>query len=105
MHTPRAKIEALFRKTLPRHVAPSASPGRRRFIDLGSGLGEAVIEARRHGYEATGVELNPTLYLLSVINALRYAGPLAFLRQPRLALRLGNMWSIDLEEYDVIMVS
>lgn len=112
MHTPRKKIDRLFGELLPRHASstPGAGAGAgarrppKRFIDLGSGMGEAVIEAKRRGYEARGVELNPTLFLLSTFNALVQAGPLAFLQQPRLGFALRNMWHVDLHNYDVIMV-
>lgn len=120
MHTPSRKIQALFRKTLPRYTSKpphfSSSAGtssttregealkKKKFIDLGSGLGEAVIEARRQGYEAKGVELNPTLFLLSIVNAMRHFGPVAFLKHPRLTFNLGNFWSVGLHDYDVIMV-
>lgn len=108
MHTPRKKLDLLFQELLPRHGAAAKAsspraPPPKRFIDLGSGMGEAVIEARRHGFEARGVELNPTLLLLSSLNALWQAGPLAFVQQPRLGFSLANMWSAHLQDYDVIM--
>lgn len=132
MHTPRKKLETLF-ELLPRHVsstpavAASAAGGPstwsnrsstraqqqqqrhqqqrpKRFIDLGSGMGEAVIESWKRGYDARGIELNPTLFLLSSFNALRQAGPRAFFGQPRLAFSLGNMFSAKLDEFDVVMM-
>lgn len=75
-----------------------------KFMDLGSGMGEAVVEARLRGFEARGIELNPTLFLLSSANALWQLGPGAFVRQPRLAFRCGNMFAIDLRSYDVVMM-
>lgn len=125
MNTPRSKLELLFNQMLPRHVAGSAAapstPGAprlrhqqqqqmppqgkpKRFIDLGSGMGEAVIEARKRGYEARGVELNPTLLLLSSMAAMRRLGPLAFVQQPRVSFKMHNMFSVPLHQYDVIMV-
>lgn len=108
MHTPRKKLDLLFQELLSRHGAAAKAsspraPPPKRFIDLGSGLGEAVIEAHKHGFEAQGVELNPTLFLMSSLNALRQAGPLAFVQQPRLGFALANMWSVQLQDYDVIM--
>lgn len=107
MHTPQRKLRVLFDQLLPRHVRTSPSTGQqppKRFIDLGSGMGEAVIEARKRGFEARGVELNPTLRLLSSLNALWCAGPLAFVQRPRLSFSMSNMWSLQLGEHDVIMV-
>lgn len=107
MHTPQRKLRILFEQLLPRHVRTSPATSRqppKRFIDLGSGMGEAVIEARKRGFEAHGVELNPTLFVLSSLNALWRAGPLAFFRRPRLSFSMSNMWSLRLGGYDVIMV-
>jgi hypothetical protein len=115
MNTPRKKLAKLFDEMLPRHVntqqqlqlqlQPSRQgPPPLRFIDLGSGMGEAVIEARKRGFEARGVELNPTLFLLSSASALRQLGPRAFWQEPRLAFRCGNMFVVDLQSYDVVMM-
>lgn len=108
MHTPQKKLRVLFGQLLPRHVPASPPPAGRqppkRFIDLGSGMGEAVIEARKRGFEARGVELNPTLFVLSSLNALWRAGPMAFVRRPRLSFSLSNMCNLPLDKYDVIMV-
>jgi hypothetical protein len=119
MHVPRQKLVTLF-QMLPRHVQRAyphthtrpqqqqqqqqqqQRPRPLKFIDLGSGMGEAVLEARSKGFEARGVELNPTLYLLSSLNALFRVGPLAFVQQPPFSF--GNMFCVNLREYDVIMV-
>ena len=40
------------------------------FVDLGSGDGTAVLAAASLGWRATGIEMNPTLWLLSSIRRL-----------------------------------
>lgn len=117
MNTPISKIKKLFRSTLPRHirrppvaaVAASSSPPPLpqsppplRFMDLGHGMGEASIEAALQGYKATGIELNPTLFMLSIFNAWRHR--LFVPLDPRLNLLMGNLWKLKLHEQDVIML-
>ncbi|GMH46958.1 hypothetical protein TrRE_jg327 [Triparma retinervis] len=67
-HTPREKLDVAF-KLLSKHgaLAPETSSSRRRlkFVDLGSGAGEAVLMASRKGFDALGVEINPTLLAIS----------------------------------------
>ena len=57
-HTPREKLDVAF-KLLSKHgaLAPETSSSRRRlkFVDLGSGAGEAVLMASRKGFDALGV--------------------------------------------------
>lgn len=115
MNTPTSKIKKLFRSTLPRHIRPPAAaaallspsppappPPPLRFTDLGHGMGEASIEAALQGYMATGIELNPTLFMLSIFNAWRH---LIFVPlDPRLNLLMGNLWKLKLHEQDVIML-
>jgi SAM-dependent methyltransferase len=105
MNIPLAKYKNLFDKTLPRHLKrrrPGAPPP--HFIDLGSGFGEALVSATQRGYVATGVELNPTLYLLSIWNVLRHRLWWPF--DARVRLVCGDMWKQDLrfEEQDVILM-
>jgi len=54
------RITAVFNKLPSRFMQKDAG-----FIDLGSGDGVAVLEAARRGLNARGVELNPTLVLMS----------------------------------------
>lgn len=68
----------------------------KRFVDLGSGDGVAVIAAAERGMVAHGVELNPTLVALSRFLAWRRASAATF--------ELGNMFAHKLASYDVIMV-
>jgi hypothetical protein len=60
------RIKAVFNKIPSRFMQKDAG-----FIDLGSGDGVAVLEAARRGLNARGVELNPTLVLMSRFAAWR----------------------------------
>jgi len=105
MNIPMSKYKTIFDEVLPRHM-----PRRRagspplRFIDLGHGMGEAVVNAAQRGYVATGVELNPTLYLLSICNVWRHG--ILWPLEPRVRLVYGNMWRKDMElgRQDVILM-
>ena len=44
--------------------------GKLKFVDLGSGDGSAVLTAASLGWKATGMELNPTLWLISKMRRL-----------------------------------
>lgn len=74
-------------------------PGR-TFVDLGAGDGVAVIEAAKRGMVARGVELNPSLVLLSHINALRAGLPV----YRRCSFRWGDLFKHPVADADVIMV-
>lgn len=106
MNIPVVKYKNLFDKILPRHIY-HGRPKRalpHRFIDLGHGFGEAVVSAAQRGYFAAGVELNPTLYLLSVWNVWRHRLWWPF--DTRVRLVCGDMWKRDLRfgEQDVILM-
>jgi len=60
------RIKAVFNKLPRRFMVKDAG-----FVDLGSGDGVAVLEAARRGLNAHGVELNPTLVLMSRFAAWR----------------------------------
>jgi SAM-dependent methyltransferase len=108
MPTSRRRVEAALAALPPSLVGPG-----RRFIDLGSGDGEAVLEAARRGMTATGVELNPTLVAISRARA-AYASLRAALAgagsaaggPPRgtATFHLGNLFSADVSAHDVIFV-
>lgn len=57
-HTPREKLNSAF-KLLSKHgLSPESSSShskRLKFVDLGSGAGEAVLMASRKGFDALGV--------------------------------------------------
>jgi hypothetical protein len=82
-------------KALDALPASFTQPGR-RFVDLGSGDGVAVFAAAQKGMLAQGVELNPTLVLLSRI--------LAWRRGVKVNFILGNMFDHSIAGVDVIMV-
>ena len=58
------RIRAVF-DSLPKRYTQHGST----FVDLGSGDGVAVLEAARRGLYARGVELNPTLVIISRLRA------------------------------------
>jgi hypothetical protein len=60
MATSPRRLEALLSALPPAYTVPG-----RRFIDLGSGDGVAVLAAARRGMLADGVELNPSLVFIA----------------------------------------
>ena len=56
--------------TIPRHTAEPAHQKQLNFVDLGSGDGTAVLAASSLKWRAIGIEMNPTLWLLSSIRRL-----------------------------------
>jgi SAM-dependent methyltransferase len=74
--TPRRKVEralAFVATASQKQPHPRTAPGRRRYVDLGAGDGTATLAAAARGWTATGIELNPTLWLLA--SARRLAAP------------------------------
>eukprot|EP00985_Skeletonema_marinoi_P025608 scaffold18972_cov144-Skeletonema_marinoi.AAC.7 len=53
-----------------RHNESAAHQKQLHFVDLGSGDGTAVLAASSLGWRATGIEMNPTLWLMSSIRRL-----------------------------------
>jgi SAM-dependent methyltransferase len=88
------RVAAVLDRLPPAAVAPG-----KRFIDLGSGDGEAVIVAAKRGMAAHGVEINPTLVAVARVRAAAAGLPSA-----RCSFALGNLWATPLAGYDVIMV-
>lgn len=72
-----------------------ARPGE-LLVDLGSGDGRIVIAAARAGLRAEGWEVNPYLWLISVLR-IRYAGV-----QDRARVRLGSYWPASMRDADVV---
>lgn len=89
------RVNAVLDALRPQLVKPGCT-----FVDLGAGDGVAVIEAAKRGMVARGVELNPSLVLLSHINALR-AG---FQVYRRCSFRWGDLFKHPVADADVIMV-
>ena len=69
----------------------------RKLLDVGSGDGRVVFEAARRSFDATGVEINPSLYLISLAKAfmLKADGKAHFVRD--------NLWHCSFTPYDVIV--
>ena len=70
MATPGYKVKRALEfvsSTLPSAAIKGKMSSRRLFVDLGSGDGEAVYQAARCGYRAIGMELNWTLWGISMI--------------------------------------
>lgn len=69
-----------------------------KLIDLGSGDGRIVLAAGSHGFQATGIDLNPWLVWYSRFNALRnnLHHCTKFHRK--------NIWKTALDSYDVVVI-
>jgi SAM-dependent methyltransferase len=64
--------------------------------DLGSGDGRFLKEAAKRGYKAIGYELNPFMFILSLIITLPY--------RKHVKIRFANFWQADLKDADAIYV-
>ncbi len=69
--------------------------GARRFVDLGCGLGGplAHLARTRPGLELLGVEASPLTWLVAWLRCLPH---------PRVKVRLGSLWSVDLGDFDLV---
>jgi SAM-dependent methyltransferase len=65
-------------------------------IDLGSGDGRLLAAAARRGYRAIGYEINPFMYLVSLIVTRRY--------RRLVTIRLADFWHVPLPPADAIYV-
>lgn len=65
-------------------------------IDLGSGDGKVLLLSAKRGASAIGIELNPFLYLWSLIR-IKLIRP-----EPSISLKFGNFWTIDLSNANVV---
>eukprot|EP00521_Asterionellopsis_glacialis_P021651 CAMPEP_0195322654 /NCGR_PEP_ID=MMETSP0708-20121125/7448_1 /TAXON_ID=33640 /ORGANISM="Asterionellopsis glacialis, Strain CCMP134" /LENGTH=236 /DNA_ID=CAMNT_0040389537 /DNA_START=60 /DNA_END=767 /DNA_ORIENTATION=- len=94
MATPGHKI----RKAL--QSLPSSS--RTKFVDLGSGDGEAVLQAVSVGYKkVVGVELNSSLWMFSKLRLWRQ---LSYGDRQRTKLLRGNLFDYNLNNTDAVLV-
>ena len=109
MSTPRRKVlKALkcitTRTSSSRHNGrdqlPAASVRRKKFYDLGSGDGEAVLAAASAGWNATGIELNPTLWLISQMR--RVLSPPHVRQHARFVM--GDMFKHSIKSADAVMI-
>ena len=67
-----------------------------KLVDLGSGDGRIVIAAAKAGMRAEGWEVNPYLWLISVLR-IRHAGV-----HDRARVRLGSYWPASMRDADVV---
>lgn len=106
MSTPRHKVLRALEFISQRQSKQSVqakSPekqARRNFYDLGSGDGEAVLAAAEAGWSATGIEMNPTLWLVSQIR--RLWSPAEVRQRSRFVL--GDMFQHRIHSADAVMI-
>lgn len=75
----------------------SLGPGKgKKFVDLGSGDGKILLIAAKNDYLVTGYEINPLLWLVSIMRTWRY--------RDQVKVRFGSYWQVDLSSADVIYV-
>ena len=65
-------------------------------VDLGSGDGRMLIAAAKRGAYAIGYEINPIMYIWSIIACAKY--------RKSIKIRLSNYWGVKLPEADVFYV-
>jgi SAM-dependent methyltransferase len=65
-------------------------------IDLGSGDGRLLLAAAQRGASAIGYEVNPIMYLWSLVVTWRY--------RRQISVRLQNFWRLPLPPADVIYI-
>lgn len=65
-------------------------------LELGSGDGRVLLAAAKAGYQAVGIELNPILYVLSVIRTWPH--------RKHIKVIWGNFWTTPWPEADAVFV-
>lgn len=65
-------------------------------VDLGSGDGAVLLAAARRGVKAVGYEINPLLWLVSVIRTFGF--------RRLVSVKLGSMWRPDLDGADAVFI-
>ena len=65
-------------------------------IDLGSGDGRILKMAAQRGARAIGYEINPWLYVISLINC--------YSHRDRIEIHLADYWRVELPQADIICV-
>jgi hypothetical protein len=98
-HTPQKKLKAAMSMITKHFTSRGINVNQLSFVDLGSGAGEAVIEAKRAGFlRSSGVEINPTLLLLSYFNAARsgYLRSVSFTNH--------NLLTLPLQKYNCVFM-
>ena len=94
MATPKEKVRRALQ-----HLSKGNNGG--VFLDLGSGDGEAVYQAAKLGYQATGLELNFTLWAFSSLRRRLFWPPEI---RARSTFVWGDMFKQDVEHYNTIMI-
>jgi len=64
-------------------------------LDLGSGDGKIVFAAAKRGYGATGIEINPVLYMYSKLKKL-------LIHASKATFIIDNIWTAPLDSYDIV---
>jgi SAM-dependent methyltransferase len=64
------------------------------FVELGCGDGRLLIAAAHRGAYCTGYEINPLMWAVATIRTMRY---------PKVHVRFGNLWRVNLANADVVM--
>ena len=102
MATPKEKVKrALEHLGKGQITRKDPNPPGGRFLDLGSGDGEAVYQAAKLGYQATGLELNFTLWAFASLRR-RLFWPAEVRSRSRFVW--GDMFEQDLREADTVMI-
>ena len=65
-------------------------------IDLGSGDGKVLLAAARRGIRATGYEINPIMWIISLLRLWPY--------RKITRVYLGSMWRADVRQVDVVFI-
>ena len=73
------------------------------FVDLGSGAGESTIEAAKRGYCSLGVEINPSLLIVSKVSAFRQL-PFRDWFKGECEFASKNLVVLPVKPYDVIFM-
>jgi len=95
-----------------KNVIPGQSFNSKTFADLGSGDGRAVIEAAKQGFRrARGYEINPFLYILSIMRSMVAVGPTCYFsgrnkfgKETMIFYSCGSFWHKNVSEADVVFV-
>ncbi|MEK9195815.1 MAG: hypothetical protein AAB914_00435 [Patescibacteria group bacterium] len=65
-------------------------------VELGSGDGRVIRQAAKRGINCVGYELNPILYLISLVYCYKY--------RKNIQIKLRNYWLADLSDADGVFV-
>lgn len=71
-NTPKHAIDTAIKLLCKRGLRPGS-----KFVDLGSGAGEATIAAAKAGFNSVGVEINPSLLFFSRLSLMSQRGKVA----------------------------